>query len=207
MSLDAAKREIRGAGYQGTFSEPDRQYSDMIAKGSVISTLPAAGTALDRSKGKIKIVISNGAEPVITELYSARKAPDVGTPTTFVRVELEKPIGSYPTVIFEGMLNKGDEIPQQQFTRKASEHAKVSLLAGQDETSLTEQEEVLFPPGAGTTMAPVNAPVLSGTSPPTPTRATPGGEAPATGTTHNTPGTMKSPNLPAPSPKNGGTGE
>lgn len=149
MTYDAATQEITAAGYHGKFST-DFQPSDMTANGLVVITTPAAGAVVDSTTKMVKLVISSGKTPTKDESYTPGTVPDVGGATTYVRIELENPIGSEASVIFEQTLNKGDTIPVQHFTRRANEHAKITLYAGAYESSLKMIGEEFFPARSAT---------------------------------------------------------
>ena len=152
MSLDAAKREIRKAGYP-----PDQQF--VISKensdkplGQVSRTEPVPGTEVDRKIVKITIVVSQGSKiqahrDTVHETYIPGPAPDLGTDTDFVRIEFERPAGSDAKTMWEGTLKKGDKIPNQPFDRYSDEKVIVRVLAAKDENApLEKQSEEPFGP-------------------------------------------------------------
>jgi len=200
MSLEAAKREIRSAGFKGQFTI-ETQPSDTVPAQTVISSDPAKDGTVDRTRGKVKLILSSGVETMVHETYKPGKVPDIdGSPTVYIRIEMERPVGSAPVNLVDGQFNKGDSIPDQTLDRKASEQVKITLWAGKDENSLQQQEVQLFPPSMPTTKP------TTGTTPPatgntTPTRPTPGhGRA---GTTPHAPRPAPAPNTTA-TPGGGG---
>lgn len=157
MSQDAAKRQIRGIDFKGSFATPKKEASDMVPKGHVIRTEPAAGATLDR-QGVVTLVMSSGPKPIevkkITEEYkpgltAEQICNDLGAATAYVRIMCGPADGELKKIWDNGgrPVRPGDPIPPQHFERPSDKQYKVQLLTGKDETSeFTTQEEQLFPP-------------------------------------------------------------
>lgn len=160
MSDAAAKRELRTAGFTGTFATPKKEESD-VPKGFVIRTEPISGTLLDR-KGKLTLVLSSGATPPIAETYDPGSAPDLGSPTVFVRIEIERTKGD-TEVLWQGTVEPGKPIEPQTFDRKSSEKVTVrTLIAPSEDQPLDVHEEQRFPPQGADDMP--TAPPSGGTA-------------------------------------------
>jgi len=187
MSVDAATQEISTAGYRGKISV-EQQPSETVQSGLVVSVMPPTGEVVDSVKAKVKLVLSSGKMPVKDETYTPGSVPDVGGATSYVRIELENPLGSEPTVIFQQTLNKGDAIPVQHFARKANEHAKITLWAGTDEATLKKIGEDFFPARSAASASSPTHPVLN--MPPAPDTTDPA----------STPASPKKPAHDTPSP-------
>ncbi|MHB9132608.1 MAG: Stk1 family PASTA domain-containing Ser/Thr kinase [Armatimonadota bacterium] len=131
MSFDAARREIRNQGYEADFTvqkEPNE-----LPKGTVIRTTPATGTTVTYN-GKVVLVLSRGIDKK-EETYHPGNAPDLDAPTTFVRIELQRP-GKDPEEMYSDTLKPGDAIPDQHFERQSSEKVIVRMYAGKDEAGI-----------------------------------------------------------------------
>ncbi len=136
MTYEGAKQVLKDAGYRGKFSPKDQQSSDTVPKNLVIAITPATGEEVDNATGTVKITVSTGKAPMIDVNQSLGTVPDCGGPTTFVRVELENPVGSNNmTVLLDQSLPKGDPI-LVHFQRKVHDVAKLSIYSAPDETSL-----------------------------------------------------------------------
>ena len=145
MSLDAAKREVRKAGYPDEHAFiVNKEKSDKPA-GQVSRTDPPANGQVDRKTGKVTLVLSLGGitltqHTIVHETYHPGSAPYLGGDTVYLRIEYERPAGSDPKEIWHGTLKKGEKIPDQLFDRWSDEKVVVRLLAAKDENSPLEKQ-------------------------------------------------------------------
>ncbi len=145
MSLDAAKRKIREAGYKADFAVK-KEKSDEVVKGSVIRTEPAMGASVDRN-GKVTLILSDGKEETVRGVYRPGSAPVVDDlESVYVKIEIEKPAGSEPVAMWYDTLKVGDPIPDQYFDYPSSQRVLVRMLIGKDDASLEKYEEKFFGP-------------------------------------------------------------
>jgi serine/threonine-protein kinase len=131
MTLNAAKREIRVAGFKGEFAVLSEHAE--LPRGQVIRTEPATGATVDR-ESKMTLVLSKGAEQrLVSETYRPGAVPQtLAWDQVYVRVEFENPAGSEPQLMWEGTLHPGDAIPDQTFQRKPADRVTARTLYGKE---------------------------------------------------------------------------
>ncbi len=140
MTLDAAKRRVREAGFTGLFTVAKEGAED-VPKGQVVRTEPEAGAVVDR-KGSVKLVLSIGPSAMKHGVYHPGSAPSLPeSATVYVRIEMERPEGSPSELMWESTITPGDPIPDQPFDYPADKRTVVRMLYGKDETSPLETYE------------------------------------------------------------------
>jgi tRNA A-37 threonylcarbamoyl transferase component Bud32 len=188
MSLNRAKQVLRENGLSKEFGKFLVTSEDAdLPKAQVIRTDPPANTVVKRD-ATITLVLSTGVKPVlppiegemVTETYLPGAAPDVGSETVYVRIELENPVGSEPEPIVDRVMTPGEEITPQPFDRLVDKRAVVRMFVGKDQESLGERPyaEESFGPRTPTRSATTPAPTAprAPRAPTTPSRPPAPGE-------------------------------
>jgi hypothetical protein len=138
--VDDALKEIKEAGFSGRIVRKTQESPDSPA-GTVLSSDPPASTIVAHGT-RVTLVIT---PETVTESVDMGAAPDVGAPMTHVRLMVENPVGSTPTVGWDGTLKPGDPIPTLPVKRKIDDQIRILLLAGKDETSLSDFSDKFVP--------------------------------------------------------------
>ena len=177
MSRDAAAREIRRAGFKGTFAADKKEFSDSVPSGMVLRTEPAEKSPLSRDAA-VTLVLSKGKQADVVVNYHPGVAPDLGVETDYIRIEMENPVGSDPQTVWEGTAKPKEQLKDQQISHRPDQRLVVRMYAGVDEANLQKQSEEFFGPKPDATPAAPAPPAAKSVKPAKPAdtpAAAPGG--------------------------------
>jgi serine/threonine protein kinase len=136
MSLDAAKRELKKANIKKI--KVSSEFSSEVSQGNVVRLSPAEGSPVKEDQFVV-IILSSGSGSKTFEYKSSVSISEIledqsATDSVYIRIEKQLS-GQAADVLFDGVVNNGDQIPPQTFDILPGEKGVVRLLGGKDETS------------------------------------------------------------------------